>query len=106
MIANIESIDPLYADDNMLVLQDINPQAPVHLLVIPKQHIASIDEAELQDQALLGQMVLVAQKMARIQNLASSGYRLVFNVKADGGQTVQHIHLHILGGRSMHWPPG
>lgn len=96
----------MYEDNELMAFRDINPQAPTHLLVIPKQHIATIDDADIHHEPLLGRMVLRAQKLAATEGLAKSGYRLVFNVNSDGGQAVYHIHLHVLGGRQMTWPPG
>ena len=100
------SADIIYDDSEVLAFRDINAQAPTHVLVIPKKHIATIDDANAADAALLGKLVLVAQKIARDLGLADNGYRLVFNVKDYGGQEIYHIHLHILGGRQMAWPPG
>ncbi len=96
----------LYEDSDLIVIRDINPQAPVHLLVIPKEHIATINDAGEQHEQLLGKMLLVAKKMAQTENMSEKGYRLVFNVNSGGGQDVYHIHLHVLGGRQMTWPPG
>lgn len=96
----------LYEDDEILAFRDIKPQAPTHLLIIPKKHIATIDDVETEDGALLGNMVLCAKGLAARENINESGYRLVFNVKANGGQEVYHIHLHLLAGRRMTWPPG
>jgi histidine triad (HIT) family protein len=94
------------ADDELcLCIVDINPQAPTHLLVIPKEHIASTAHAEQQHGPLLGYLVEKAAEMARLAGL-SRGYRMVINTGDDGGQTVNHLHLHLLGGRPMHWPPG
>jgi len=90
--------------DGLLAFQDINPQAPTHILVIPTEHIASLDEAR--DQALLGKLLAFARDVARERGLAAPGYRVVVNTNADGGQTVFHLHLHLLGGRPMAWPPG
>jgi histidine triad (HIT) family protein len=90
--------------DGFLAFQDINPQAPTHLLVIPIEHIASLDEAA--DAHLLGKMLVFARDLARERGLARPGYRVVVNTNADGGQTVFHLHLHLLGGRPMQWPPG
>lgn len=87
-----------------LAFRDIAPQAPVHVLVIPKQHVASLDD--VRDAAMLGEMGLLAQQVARDLGVAESGYRVVMNTGADGGQTVHHLHLHLLGGRSLAWPPG
>lgn len=93
-------------DTEIMAFRDINPQAPAHLLIIPKQHIATIDDADTKDEQLLGRMVLAAKKVANTEGLSQAGYRLVFNVNAGGGQMVYHIHLHLLGGRQMVWPPG
>lgn len=98
--------DIVFQDDKVLVIQDIQAQAPTHLLIIPKRHIATINETDTHDQALLGHMMLTGKNMAQKVNIAETGYRLVFNVNPDGGQAVFHIHLHLLGGRPMHWPPG
>ena len=96
----------VFEDEEILAFHDINPQAPTHILIIPKKHIATIDEAEPIDGLLLGRMVLVAQQIAREKGFNQEGYRLVFNVNPGGGQVVYHIHLHLLGGRQMMWPPG
>lgn len=96
----------VYEDDQVLAFEDIHPQAPVHRLIIPKQHIASINDLDTANKELIGHMTLVAKQLATDENLANDGYRLVFNCNEQGGQTVFHIHLHLLGGRSMHWPPG
>ena len=98
--------DIIFEDSEMLAIRDIRPQAPTHLLIIPKKHIATINEADSQDEQLLGRMVLTAKKMAQTAQFSEQGYRLVFNVNAGGGQEVYHIHLHVLGGRQMTWPPG
>jgi histidine triad (HIT) family protein len=95
----------LYEDDLTLAFPDINPQAPTHILIIPKQHIASAAHATPADTPLLGHLLAAATQVARDQNL-SNGYRLVINTGPDGGQTVDHLHLHLLGGRHMTWPPG
>lgn len=96
----------IYEDESMLAFHDIRPQAPTHILVIPRKHIATVDEAEPEDALLLGQMIIKAKEIAKEQGIGQSGYRLVFNINAHGGQEVYHIHLHILGGRQMTWPPG
>ena len=96
----------VFEDEAIVAFQDINPQAPTHVLIIPKKHISTIDDAESIDGPLLGRMILVAQKIARDQGFSQEGYRLVFNVNPGGGQVVYHIHLHLLGGRQMVWPPG
>ena len=87
-----------------VAFRDINPQAPTHILVIPRQHIASLNDAK--DAALLGEMHLIAADIAKAEGLSERGYRTVINTNADAGQTVFHIHLHLLGGRRMSWPPG
>jgi len=96
----------VHEDERTLAFRDIHPQAPFHVLVIPKAHVSSLDAAEEGDEGLLGALLLVARRVAREQGVAGDGYRAVLNVGADGGQTVHHLHLHILGGRSLTWPPG
>jgi len=98
--------DTVYEDDDVLAFRDINPQAPTHVLVIPKQHIATLNDVDDAHASLIGRMVLAAAAVARQEGFAESGYRTVMNCNAEGGQTVFHIHLHLLGGRPMHWPPG
>lgn len=97
--------DIVYEDNLVLAFKDINPQAPVHILVIPKQPLARLSAAESQDHALLGHLLLTAKRVAAEAGL-ENGYRIVINDGADGGQTVSHLHLHILGGRLLQWPPG
>ena len=87
-----------------VAFRDINPQAPTHVLVIPREHVASLDAAR--DPALVGRLALVAADIARREGVAESGYRTVINTNADAGQSVAHIHLHLLGGRRLGWPPG
>jgi len=96
----------VYSEEHFLAFRDIDPQAPTHILVIPKRHIASLAKLENDDSSLMGELILVAKKIARQEGLDEHGYRFVINCGVDGGQTVDHIHLHILGGRSMAWPPG
>lgn len=96
----------VFEDDEIMAFRDLNPQAPKHLLIIPKQHIATLNDAGDENQALLGKMILGAKKIAQAEGISDTGYRLVFNINPDGGQTVFHIHLHLLGGRHMTWPPG
>lgn len=96
----------LYEDDRSLAFEDIAPQAPVHVLVIPKRHITSSLELKEGDQELIGHLFLVANKVAREKGIAEKGFRLVINSGREAGQTVFHLHIHILGGRAMHWPPG
>jgi len=95
-----------YEDDDVMAFHDIAPQAPTHLLIIPKEHIATINDTETQHELLLGRLIITAKKLAATMGLSESGYRLVFNVNAHGGQAVYHIHLHLLGGRQLTWPPG
>jgi len=95
-----------YENDELLACHDVNPQAPTHMLIIPKQHIATINDTDISNDWLLGRMILCAKSMAQKQSIAKDGYRLVFNVNHGGGQEVFHIHLHVLGGRQMNWPPG
>ncbi|MGQ3891531.1 histidine triad nucleotide-binding protein [Legionella sp. CNM-4043-24] len=90
--------------DELLAFRDIRPQASTHVLIIPKQHIPTLNEAH--DEALLGRMLLMAKNLAQSEQISEQGYRLVFNVNPGGGQEVYHIHLHLLGGRQMTWPPG
>lgn len=95
----------VYEDDLVLAFKDIVPQAPVHILVIPKKPLPQLSAAESEDHALMGHLLLTAKRVAEQAGL-KNGYRLVINNGADGGQTVYHLHLHILGGREMRWPPG
>lgn len=97
--------DIVYEDDQTLAFRDINPKAPVHVLIIPKREIASLAEAGDGDAALLGHLLITARKVAGQLGL-TGGYRTVINCGADGGQTVDHIHVHLLGGRQLGWPPG
>ncbi len=97
----------VHESKNVLAFRDVNPQAPVHILIIPKQTILDISELGDKEHALLlSEMIDTANKLAESENIASSGYRLVINTGKDGGQTVQHLHIHLLGGRPMKWPPG
>jgi len=96
----------VYEDDEVLAFRDIAPVAPVHILVIPKKVIQSVAAATAHDADLLGRLMLSAAEIARREGLGESGYRIVTNIGSDGGQTVFHLHLHILGGRQMEWPPG
>lgn len=95
----------IYEDDLCLAFRDVNPQAPTHVLVIPREEIASLDDLDEKHQMLVGHIVLVAARLARELNLRE-GYRLVVNCGTDGGQTVFHLHFHLLGGRALQWPPG
>lgn len=93
--------DIVYEDDKVLAFRDINPQAPIHTLIIPHKHISTINDATTDDQELLGYMILTAAQIAKDNGVAESGYRLVVNCNAQGGQTVFHVHLHILAGRQL-----
>jgi histidine triad (HIT) family protein len=96
----------IYEDPSILAFDDIRPAMPIHKLIIPKRHIASLAEAKAEDAELLGRLQLVAQKLAHELAVTESGYRVVMNINQHGGQTVYHIHLHLLAGRQMTWPPG
>lgn len=98
--------DIVYEDGEVLAFRDVNPQAPTHILIIPKKQIPTVNDLQDADAPLVGKMVLTAQKLAAANGLAEDGYRLVFNCNTRGGQTVYHLHLHLLGGRSFKWPPG
>ncbi len=96
----------VYENEHIIAFNDIDPKAPVHILVIPKKHIRSINELNSSDINLAGEIILAAKKIAKDQGIDSKGFREVFNTNDDGGQTVYHIHMHIMGGRQMQWPPG
>jgi histidine triad (HIT) family protein len=95
-----------FEDDRCLAFHDVHPQAPVHLLVVPKKEIQRIAATELSDEPLLGHLLRVAQLVAKQEGLRESGFRLVINNGPDGGETVPHLHIHVLGGRALQWPPG
>ena len=96
----------LFEDERVLAFEDMRPQAPVHVLVIPKTHFASLNDAPEGSEALLGELLLAARRAARDKGIAETGYRVVLNTGRDSGQEVLHIHFHVLGGRRLHWPPG
>ena len=98
--------DVVYEDDKLMAFRDINPQAPVHLLVIPRKHIGSLADVTSEDTELLGHIQSVIAKLAHEQGFAQQGFRVVNNCNEDGGQEVAHIHYHVLAGRRMQWPPG
>jgi histidine triad (HIT) family protein len=98
--------EKIYEDEEILAFRDIQPAAPVHFLVIPKKHIPTLMDTEAGDSLLLGKLLFKGQELACSEGLEEGGARFVMNCKADGGQTVNHIHLHVLGGRSLQWPPG
>ncbi|MCW8883181.1 MAG: histidine triad nucleotide-binding protein [Sedimenticola sp.] len=106
MIAGDIPADVVYQDDDVLAFRDINPQAPVHVLIIPKRHISTLNDLASDDAALIGKLSLAAAKIAVQEGIAESGYRTLINTNREGGQVVFHIHMHLMGGRRMLWPPG
>lgn len=98
--------DKVYEDDSVLAFRDINPQASTHVLVVPKQHISTLNDLQPEYAETVGKMFLAAKQIAQEEGIAEAGYRTVMNCNRDAGQTVFHIHLHVLGGRPMGWPPG
>lgn len=106
IIAKEIPADVLYESETALAFRDINPQASTHAVIIPKQHIATINDIELADQSIVGSLFTAARAIAEEEGLAERGYRVVMNCNEDGGQTVFHLHLHMLGGRALSWPPG
>jgi histidine triad (HIT) family protein len=106
MIAGEIQPDTVHETDDVLAFRDINPQAPTHVLVIPKRHIATINDIGTEDTELIGKLYLAAARVARDAGFAEEGYRAVMNCNGRAGQTVFHLHLHVLGGRDLKWPPG
>ena len=98
--------DVVYEDNEIIAFNDINPQAPVHILIVPKKEIRTLNNLDENDQKIIGKIFLTVKKLAKEFNIDKTGYRTVFNCNEDGGQTVFHIHLHLLGGRKLDWPPG
>ena len=98
--------DKVYEDDQAIAFKDIHPQAPTHVLIIPREHIESLNDAAAGDEKLLGHLLRLASKIANQLGIAESGFRTVINTGAESGQSVAHLHVHILGGRAMAWPPG
>ena len=96
----------VYEDETSMAFEDLNPQAPVHILIIPKKHLSSLKEATAEDQLLLGHLLSVTAQLARERQIVAKGYRVVINNGTGAGQTVFHLHVHLLGGRVFHWPPG
>ena len=96
----------VHEDDELFAFEDINPQAPLHALIVPRRHIATLNDIGQEDDRLVGSMIRLAAELARQRGFDGSGYRTVFNCNSGAGQSVFHIHLHVLGGRSMRWPPG
>lgn len=99
-------VKPIYQDEQLSAFADINPAAPVHVLVIPRKHLSSLSAATAEDQQMLGHAMLTLPKIAELLGLTADGFRVVLNNGKNGGQTVMHLHWHILGGRYMEWPPG
>ena len=106
MIAGEIPCDIVYENESVFAFRDIDPKAPTHILLIPRKHIRSINELGESEQNLAGELLLTAKKIAKDEGIDESGFRTIFNTNSDGGQTVFHIHMHILGGRKMAWPPG
>lgn len=98
--------EAVYEDEDVIAFKDINPQAPIHLLIIPKKHVSSVMEINEEFNPVINKIFKVAQKLARENNIDKKGFRIVINTGDDGGQTVHHLHFHLLGGRFMTWPPG
>lgn len=98
--------DTVYENDQVIAFRDLNPQAPTHVLVIPRKHIATVNDLAVEDKDVVGEMLLAAKAVAAHDGIAEDGYRLIMNCNKGAGQTVFHIHLHVLGGRAMNWPPG
>mgnify|MGYP001029008784 CR=1 FL=1 len=98
--------DVVREDEHLVAFRDINPQAPTHILIIPRKHMPSVSELKEEDEGLIGKLFLAAKELARAEGIADRGYRMVINAGAEAGQTVFHVHLHLLGGRGMDWPPG
>jgi len=106
MVAGDIKPDVVFEDDAVLAFRDVNPQAPTHVLVIPKQHIATTNDLDEASAGVVGRLYLAAKQIASDEGIAGPGYRMVMNCNAGAGQSVYHLHLHLLGGRPMHWPPG
>ena len=106
MAGGVIQPDTVYEDEDVLAFRDINPQAPVHILIIPKQHIATINDLRPEHNELVGKLFQAARHLAEQEGISERGYRIVMNCNAEAGQTVFHVHLHLLGGRGMGWPPG
>ena len=98
--------DKVYENEHVFAFRDIDPKAPTHILIVPKEHIATTNDLDESHKSIVGEIVLTAKQLAEDEGIAESGYRTVFNCNKDGGQAVYHIHLHLLGGRQMNWPPG
>ncbi|MFW6006385.1 MAG: histidine triad nucleotide-binding protein [Halanaerobiales bacterium] len=106
IVAGEVDSDIIYEDEKVIAFEDINPQAPVHVLIIPRKHISTLTDLENEDYDLIGHIYQIANKLAERYNIAEDGFRIVSNCREKGGQTVFHIHFHLLGGRALQWPPG
>ena len=106
IVAEEISADIIYESDDAIAFRDINPQAPTHVLIIPRQHIATLNDLQPGDESIVGSLHMAANQIAAIEGLPDEGYRVVMNCNEAAGQTVFHLHLHLLGGRAMNWPPG
>ncbi|HYW75240.1 MAG TPA: histidine triad nucleotide-binding protein [Gammaproteobacteria bacterium] len=106
MVAGAIKPDIVYEDEDLIAFRDINPQAPVHILIVPRRHIATANELASDDTVLAGRLILVAGEIAKAEGVDESGYRLVMNCNEGAGQSVFHLHLHLLAGRRLGWPPG
>lgn len=106
ILAGTAAADVVYQDNRCVVIRDINPQAPTHVLVIPREHLESLDDAGQKDEVLLGHLLRVAARVANEHRLSDGGYRVVLNNGSGAGQSVFHLHVHVLGGRELTWPPG
>jgi len=98
--------DKVYENEHVIVFRDVNPQAPTHVLVIPRNHISTVNDLTEDNKNIVGEMMLAAQHVAKLEGIDEAGYRLIMNCNEGAGQTVFHIHLHVLGGRALNWPPG
>lgn len=106
IVANQATANILYRDQQVTAFRDAHPAAPAHLLIVPNRHISSLNDLQDEDEAIIGYMFAVARRLAAKEGVDQSGYRLVINTNSDAGQSVFHLHLHLIGGRPMHWPPG
>lgn len=98
--------DKVFEDDTVVAFRDLNPQAPTHVLIVPRRHISTLNDVDAGDEAIIGRLFVAAQAVAAAEGIAETGYRTVINCNEAGGQSVFHVHLHLLGGRHMRWPPG
>ena len=106
VIAREQPSTLVYEDERCIAFEDVNPKAPIHVLVVPRKHTATLKDSTEEDEGLLGHLLLVASRVAKEKGIIDSGFRTVINTNAGAGQTVFHLHMHVLGGRSMRWPPG